>query len=195
MLFCITFFAVAVVLSAAEEENDDLCPAWGSMYCARNIRSVDDLLLLDDYKLLEENEEALEKKCKATVPYAKCVVDYGLRFCQNVLENIHHQGFKHDYTTLSRICDKNDEARKWYMDNVKCLNEQKVPIHKKCEKTPRTYNLKDVTKEVCEIDKRRVECHYEEISKNCGNEALKLVKLIMLAYTNTVDKVCSKFQL
>ncbi|XP_035209197.1 uncharacterized protein LOC118183714 [Stegodyphus dumicola] len=195
MFLYITFLTVAVVLSAAEELNDDLCPAWGSMYCAKDIRSVDDLLVLNDFMLLEENEEELEKKCKNTVPYAKCVVDYGLKFCQKVSDNIHYQGFKYDYAALSRVCNKNDEARRWYMDNVKCLNKQKVSIHTKCEKTPRTYGLKDLTKEVCEIDKRRVECTFEEISKNCGNEALKLVKLIMLSYTKPVEKACSKFEL
>ncbi|KFM64651.1 hypothetical protein X975_09225, partial [Stegodyphus mimosarum] len=192
MLYLIIFIATEGVLSVAGDSSDDLCPAWGSMACANDLKG--DLLYLDENTPLEENKEIFERKCENTMPYIKCVLDFGARHCPNISENIHYEGFKYEYATYSRICDKNEEINKWYIENAKCLNIQMVQIYQKCEKTPKIRGLRELTKEICEIDKRRVECNFEEIGKKCGKDAFLLAKEIMSSYTKVIEKSCSKFE-
>ncbi|KFM64644.1 hypothetical protein X975_09218, partial [Stegodyphus mimosarum] len=176
MLFHATLVLVAVVLSAASE-MDERCPLYGTMACADLLTERD--ILSFDNKALEENEENLEKQCEYTLPYVKCVVDFGPR-CPNYTENIYYQMFKDQYSTYLKICDKENDFRRSFLESARCLNEHSEHHSDECGKLPRfPASLKDFTQEFCSTLKEYLQCSIAGIEEKCGIEALMVAKEII----------------
>ncbi|KFM64645.1 hypothetical protein X975_09219, partial [Stegodyphus mimosarum] len=173
MLFYVTLSLVAVVLSAAND-SDETCPLYGTMACADLLAGKD--ILRFDNKPLEENEANLEKQCKDTLPYVKCVVDFGSR-CPNYMDNIYYQTFKDQYSTCRLICDKDNGFRRSFLESARCLNKQNERRGDKCGNIPRfPGSFKDFTQEFCLTVKDYIKCSIEDIEEKCGSEALMVAK-------------------
>ncbi|XP_035209202.1 uncharacterized protein LOC118183718 [Stegodyphus dumicola] len=189
MLYDVTLALVTAVVLSAADDMDEKCPIFGTMACAELIREGD--VLRFQNKPLEENEENLERQCNVTLPYMKCVIDFGAQ-CRNYTENIYYQMFKDQHSTYLKICDKNSEFRRSFLDSVKCLNELNED---QCGNLPRLpASLKDFTQEFCSALREYLQCDSENVEEKCGSKAMLVAKEITSFNFKGFEKGCSILQ-
>ncbi|KFM64643.1 hypothetical protein X975_09217, partial [Stegodyphus mimosarum] len=178
-------------LSAADG-MDEKCPLFGTMACA-DLISEGNILRFHN-KPLVENEETLEKQCESTLPYMKCVMDFSVG-CPNYTENIYYQMFIDQRSTFLKVCDKDNDFRRSYLEGVKCLNELPEGQNDECGNLPRfPASLKDFTQEFCSALREYLQCGIEKVEEKCGSEAVLVAKEIASFNFNGFERGCSKLQ-
>ncbi|XP_035209195.1 uncharacterized protein LOC118183712 [Stegodyphus dumicola] len=188
MLLYVALAVAAMALSCVAAQDEEFCPLVGLFTCAH---------LVDVTKEdigYEENEEALDKKCGETKPFMKCLV-HSAKKCPGHSENHFYQYFKDQYDTLLRICDQNDDLRKKYLNNAKCLSKHKKEVDKKCGELFDFDMIDDLDKNLCAKLKGNFKCTFDEADKKCGKEASDVLKEMMESTTTFLDKNCNKLKL
>ncbi|XP_035215733.1 uncharacterized protein LOC118189264 [Stegodyphus dumicola] len=187
MIFYIILITVAAGLSAAQE-NPLKCSGLEFVTCA---------FLVDQDKVggtgMEENEELLDRKCEKAKPILKCLNDFAEN-CPTTSLNHIMQFFKDQYATISKICDKNDDLRKRYLANAKCLNKHRGKTESKCGVLLEFDEAERLTKEHCVSQERTFKCTFEESQTTCGKQAFSLLNEILSPVTKLLKTICSDFQ-
>ncbi|KFM78343.1 hypothetical protein X975_10662, partial [Stegodyphus mimosarum] len=187
MILYIILITVGAGLSTAQE-NPLKCSGLEFVTCA---------FLVDQDKVggtgLVENEEVLDRKCEKAKPILKCLKDFAEN-CPTTSLNHIMQFFKDQYATISKICDKNDDLRKRYLANAKCLNKHRGRTESKCGGLLEFDEAETLNKEHCVSQEKTFKCTYAESETNCGEQALSLLKEVLSPVTKLLKTICSDFQ-
>ncbi|XP_035209199.1 uncharacterized protein LOC118183716 [Stegodyphus dumicola] len=102
--------------------------------------------------------------------------------------------FKDYYSTCTKVCDKDNEFRRWYLESAKCLNEQREQLTE-CENIPHLRESSEFARKLCSSLKNWLRCGYEKIEEKCGSKALLVAKEIISFNYNFLENSCKKYQL